>query len=103
MAAGLTNKQFYNRVYRRLQRTKRELAQAGVASEYHNGALVYQEPAPIGRVVGFSITYRRLNASNGETAGLARIYLVNDSGERETYDHLNFSRGIARIKELYAK
>ena len=85
MAAGLSKKRQYYITYRRLQRIRQELAQAGIESRYADGALTG---------VNFSIYYRRLNASNGECALLATL-VFNGS----TYDGWTFKRGLDALKD----
>lgn len=97
MGAGLSTKQFNNRVYKRLQRIKRELENAGVSVKYENYQLC---SATDGKQFSFNISYCRLNASNGETAGLPSVRLQVGANPIERFDHLSFDRGIARIVEV---
>lgn len=69
MAAGLSQKQIYNRIYNRLQRIKGELRQQGYFVEYKDRALVNRGGTD---VVWFSVGH----ASNGETCAL----LINNTG-----------------------
>ncbi len=89
MAAGLSPEREYRLMYSRLKSIQRELAQAGVPSTYRGGELFGD---------GFKISYRRLNASNGECALLFEIYVRKADGGVAKYDHLSFGHGLERIK-----
>ena len=99
MSAGLSQKQIYHRVYSRLQGIRRELQRAGVPVAYGNRTLFYNgEDAH----VGFEIGFRVLQASNGEVAGLPFVS-ISQPANRETFDHLQFRRGVERVKELFGR
>jgi hypothetical protein len=106
MGAGLSKAQFNGRVYRRLKSTQRQLVRAGVPTIYENYQLYPDLTGVEDTGKGFNIGYTRLNASNGETAGIPLI-LVTINGDREEYGwwnskHGDFNKGIARIIELFA-
>lgn len=102
MGAGLSQAAFDARVRRRLLRMQRELAAVGINTEYSKYQLVYQEPED-GRVSGgFNISYRRINASNGECAGLPSVYISAFGIESRRYDHLEFERGMKRVREIFS-
>lgn len=105
MGAGLSKKQFKDRVYRRLKATQRELQADGIKVVYKNFQL-YPDTTGMTFSVGFNISYRRLDASNGETAGLPRIIVQPYASADEEYGWWNspngdWDKGIARIKELF--
>jgi len=102
MGAGLSKKQFNDRVYRRLKKIQRQLIKAGVPTLYENYQL-FPDTTNEKRDLAFNISYARLNASNGETAGIPSIRLQNGANPIEKFDHLNFEKGIARIIEVFTK
>lgn len=108
MAAGLTKKQWYTRMYNKLQSTKRELEKAGVAVVYRNLQLF---PDMTGLThethdLGFNISFQTSRASNGEAAAWQVITVVID-GKKELYGWMqkdgDFEKGMLRVSQLFGK
>ena len=95
MGAGISQQNMNRIYYRRLKKIQSELLAVGIESKYERFAL-YRGDA----TRGFTINYRTLRASNGETAGMLHIHLTHD-GVVETYgQHWDSSKGLERIKNL---
>ena len=108
MAAGLSQKQIYSRVYRRLMSLKGQLRKAGVNTLYKNRSLVFFDTADLHIDGGFNIKYRVSHASNGECAGFPTVYLAFE-GKRENFGSAlfeksdgTFDQGLERIKALFS-
>lgn len=107
MGAGMSRKQFNDRVYKLLKRTQRDLLKAGVPVKYEKYQL-FPDMTNDKRDIAFNISYNRLNASNGEVAGIPQIRVQVGAGRIEKYGWCtspdgDFDKGVARIKELFAK
>lgn len=110
MAAGLTKKQISDRIYRRLQTIRLQLAAAGVDCKYvRGGYLIYQEPPEGVRrgpgPFGFHIAFTVLRASNGEVCGSPRLQLNEFHVkwlDKNLYTGTQFKAGIMRLIELHA-
>lgn len=92
MAAGLSQKREYEIQYRMLQDIRRLLHRAGVVTRYADRKLFGDF---------FTVSYRRLNASNGEAAMLLAVEIqAAENRPREYYEFMAFNRGIARVTEI---
>ena len=98
MAAGLSYKQAYNRVYRRLQTIRSKLARNGVPCRYDRLTLRPDGLPSVGPDK-WSVWYVRLYASNGECAMLP-CASVGGLIYKELGD---FERAIKRIIEEFGK
>jgi hypothetical protein len=108
MSAGLSREQRTYHTRKMLQRVQRELSKANVGTIYkrgtpHTSALViYNGPTTDG---GFNISMSWGNMSNGESVGMPRIWLTYQSETKQYagWGVESFEKGLARIKELFAK
>jgi hypothetical protein len=94
MGAGLSREAEYQRVYSRLHQIQKELADKGVASVYNDRKLTGQN---FTNSMRFTIVYKRLNASNGESCLTPQVAINN--GE---YFDGNYKAAITRLMELFA-
>jgi hypothetical protein len=106
MAAGLSKRQIYRRVYSRLKQLQWELARAGVYSVYRKQQLASDEDKnPSG--LQFNVSFRILSASNGEVAGLPVVTIWENRvvPQKEIYGEImgTFDAGIRRLKEVAAQ
>lgn len=97
MGAGVSQKDMNRYYYRRCKKIQRELAKVGIVAEYRMYSLFFGEEAE-----GFSIGFRTIRASNGETAGLIGIGVYHN-GRLEKFDWLTHAKGIERIKTLFGR
>lgn len=102
MGNGLSKEREYQLVYSMLHKIQRELDKAGVASVYKNRALS-------GREWGggfFSVTYNRLNASNGESCLFPQVSIKWGAKWQHYADFSQdcepYKTGFSRIVELFA-
>jgi hypothetical protein len=115
MGAGISTKQRSGYIYRRLQKIKRQLRDAGVPSEYHNYQLCRYEPVGTQSVGGWNISFRTIHASNGESASWPVISIVDSlegdlrfggPGVSYTYREApitkgSFEDGLKKLVELF--
>ena len=78
MAAGLSKKQIYTRVYNRLNRLTRLLRAAGFNDAHYENKTVELEDEDTNFY--FGAYYRVGNMSNGETCGMLRTVLISRDG-----------------------
>lgn len=107
MAAGLSQKQIYRRVYSRLKQTQRELFKAGVSTVYKRRTLAWFDTGLAPHIDGgFNVNFYVSRASNGEVAGFQNVYLVFN-GEYKEYGWQKpagtFEQGIEQVKTLFAQ
>lgn len=100
MSAGISQKRMNAIYYNRLKKIQHELEAAGVPTNYKQFRL-YGFPSLSDN---FSIGFRTLRASNGETAGLMNIN-IDHNGVNEVFffPKAKPEDGIARIKQLFGK
>jgi len=111
MAAGLSRRDRTRRAYNHLKALQRDLSRAGVSTEYKGatartrGHLVsFNQPEHIDG--GFNISVEWSSASNGETFGTLRLYVVL-RGESKVYAGWgynaagSFSDGLEIIKREF--
>jgi hypothetical protein len=104
MGAGMSKKRQYGFVYRELHRIQRELAAAGVQSEYKRSHLYGF--AGENRDKFFNVSFGRLSASNGECC-LYPMATIHDESGWKYYQALEWMPGLSwkqakpRIIELF--
>jgi len=108
MAAGLSRAERTRKAYQHLQAIRRDLSRAGVATIYKagtrttKGCVIFDETDST-KDIGFNISMDWSSASNGETFGTVRLYLVL-RGETKIYSGWgynaagSFSQGIEIVK-----
>jgi hypothetical protein len=110
MSAGLSRTQRTYHTRKLLKSIQRELSKANVGTMYNRGTpqtsayLVYEGTGHDG---GFNISMSWGNMSNGGSVGTPRIRLYepenNFPKQYAGWGEESFEKGIARIKELFAK
>jgi hypothetical protein len=96
MGAGISQKDMNSYYYRNLKKLQRELRAVGVDSHYGQFQL-----SGVGESTNWVIWYSTLRASNGETCGMLKVSISH--GGFKSLELYGSERGIARIKELFAK
>ena len=99
MGAGVSKERQYQIIYKALHATRRQLQANGVECQYKKSALYGNNGTDF-----FSVTYRRISASNGECCIYPCIG-IDTPESHEYYDSLkshNYDKGLARIVELCA-
>src|ERR1700690_1070996 len=102
MGAGVSQKVMNGYYYRRLKKIQIELDQAGVCSTYSRGVLSGHDE--YNTKAYWTIGFRTLRASNGETAGLIQVNLSADACMPNwpmSYDWSQHELGIQRIKQRF--
>lgn len=108
MSAGRSTKHINNSIYRRLQKIRRQLQRAGVATVYKNYQVFRFEPQGSQAIGGFNIAFSFIHASNGESAGSPVIKIHGALQGDFTYGgwkNINgtFEQGIAKLIEIFAE
>jgi len=104
MAAGISPEREYRIIYRKLQGFLYELDNAGVEATYKDRAVRGHNTEGL----QFVVSYRRLNASNGECALIPSIQILDTAGKvtesfGSTFSGLVFEKGMLRLKEVFSK
>ena len=89
MGLGMSGKREYQIVYRELHQIQRELAAKGVLTEYKNRVLTGFKGSDV-----FQVRYRRINASNGESA-MWPIAELNIDGEWRYFNAAPWMPGLS--------
>jgi hypothetical protein len=109
MAAGLSSKQIYGRIYNRLQSIRYKLVKAGVETIYRKSQIFPDVTKYNGTEAdGFNISFDTWRASNGETGGFAKCTIFyNDSRGTVQFGHMlaggSFEQGIAEVVRIYGR
>lgn len=99
MAAGMAQVRVNRFIYRRLKSLQRELRLAFVECSYRQRHFELRDLEHGDE--HFTVFFRTLRASNGECAILPHLVITRRGAGSESFDHLDFRRGIERIKDMF--
>lgn len=109
MAAGLSKKQMYRRIYNRLQSFRYKLERAGVRSSYSKQQVCWDSTDDTRHltVTGFNIRFDIGRASNGECGGFPRITIYYVDGTHKVYGWMceagTWDAGFQLLITLFAR
>jgi hypothetical protein len=101
MGAGIDPNTLRKRLYNALKSQQRDLIRAGIPTVYRNLQLC---PDTTGRTDGlaFNIRYHVLRASNGETAAMRYVTVLDGTGVNRYFGKdWDSEKGIELIKQLW--
>jgi len=97
MGAGVSDKVVNQQYHKTLKRIAGELEKSGVASELRELTLMGNNSK---RDAFWSLRFRTIRASNGETAGLPEIQIWHPEGDQR-FEYERYAQGISEIKRIF--